>query len=236
MRGRRIIIKKFSAVRQNKTYVEIVEQIAGLISEGVLQPGEQLPPERTLAVELKTGRQCLREAFSALEVMGLIEVHPGRGAFVRETNEAKRFFTFYETDSPSEILEARKILEVKIVGLAAERATLEEIQELTEMVHRVELVEHDQPSEENLELHLAFARASHNAVLFKMMNDITECMRRTLWKNVKGRSLKIPGRRKEYHDQHREILQAIMDRDPVKAAEVMGRHLEGLEYDMQNLD
>lgn len=64
---------QFTAIKQVRTYMEIVEQISGMIRRQELLPGDKLPSERSLAVELGNGRQCLWEAFSVLEVLGLLE-------------------------------------------------------------------------------------------------------------------------------------------------------------------
>jgi GntR family transcriptional regulator, transcriptional repressor for pyruvate dehydrogenase complex len=230
-------IGRFKRVKSTKTYAEIADQIVNLIKSGELQPGERLPAERNLAQEFGTGRQCLREALSVLEVLGVIEVKLGRGTFIRDDvlqDKPKLALNLMETVNPFEIIETRKIMEVKIAGLAARRATVEEITELEHLAGKVEQVEHNEPSEENLHLHLAFARASHNTVLMKIMSELIEEMRKQLWRSLKGKSLRRPGRRSQYHAEHRAIIEAIKARDARKAEKLMQTHLGGLEYDLRH--
>ena len=63
-------------------YQQIVEQIRDGITQGVLLPGERLPPGRDLAAALGVARGTITKAFVTLERDGLIELSQGRGAFV----------------------------------------------------------------------------------------------------------------------------------------------------------
>jgi GntR family transcriptional repressor for pyruvate dehydrogenase complex len=58
-----------------------------MIRDGSLNPGDRLPPERQLAEEFGVSRAAVREALSALGLMGLVEVRPGEGTFVRAVTE-----------------------------------------------------------------------------------------------------------------------------------------------------
>src|ERR1051325_2365458 len=71
-------------VKSTRIYEEIVRQIKAMIAEGRLKSGDQLPPERDLAEKFLVSRTSVREALRALESVGLIEIRPGEGAFVRE--------------------------------------------------------------------------------------------------------------------------------------------------------
>ena len=61
----------FKPVKTKKVYEEIVEQIKQLIVDGKLQPGDKISSERELAETLGVSRASIREAFSALEMMGV---------------------------------------------------------------------------------------------------------------------------------------------------------------------
>jgi len=64
--------------------------MARLIESGVYGPGQQLPPERELAEQLGVSRTAVREAFRALQALGLVEAHVGRGRFVTRDAGDKR--------------------------------------------------------------------------------------------------------------------------------------------------
>ena len=67
-----------------KVYVEIVHQLQNIIADDRLKTGDKLPSERELSERLKVGRSSVREALSALELLGLIETRRGEGTFLRD--------------------------------------------------------------------------------------------------------------------------------------------------------
>ena len=69
----------FVPVRSKRTFEDVSSQIKKLILEGVLQPGDKLPPEGTLSGQLNVGRQTVREALRILELSGFISVQKGFG-------------------------------------------------------------------------------------------------------------------------------------------------------------
>ncbi len=69
-------------IKTRKKFEEIVDQITLHIDQGYLKPGEKLPSERELVERFNVSRGSIREAFSALEMMGLIEVRTGEGSYV----------------------------------------------------------------------------------------------------------------------------------------------------------
>ena len=109
---------KLQAVSNKKLYIQIADQIRELISSGAIQPGQQLPSERDLALDLGVSRPTVREALIALEVAGLAEIRVGVGAFV--TGKAGRPIELPEqSHSPLEIMRARQLIEPEIAALAA---------------------------------------------------------------------------------------------------------------------
>jgi len=64
---------KILPVRRTRVPEEIIEQIRGLVASGELRSGDQLPAERELAERFQVSRASIREALTALQVMGLLE-------------------------------------------------------------------------------------------------------------------------------------------------------------------
>src|SRR3972149_1337530 len=87
-------------VRSTRIYEEIVRQIKALITEGKLRSGDQLPPERELAAEFKVSRTSVREALRTLESIGLIQIRPGGGTFVRDVSVASLMETLQTPGRP----------------------------------------------------------------------------------------------------------------------------------------
>src|SRR2546427_7957203 len=122
-------------VKSTRIYEEIVRQIKAMISEGRLKSGDQLPPERDLAEKFLVSRTSVREALRALESVGLIEIRPGEGTFVREISvealvEPLALVLLSQRAMIEELFEARRLLEPTIAGLAARRATRDEVHEM----------------------------------------------------------------------------------------------------------
>jgi len=108
--------------------MKIVEQVLDLIKEGKLKPGDKLPPEQVLAENFGTSRPSVREALSALEILGITESRGGKGNFIKDTPRSPLYeqevMELEKEESPFEILEARKAVEIEIAELAGKKATL----------------------------------------------------------------------------------------------------------------
>ena len=73
---------EFEAVRRTKVYEQVAQQLQRMIRDGLVKPGEKLPPERELAEMLQVSRGSLRDAIRTLELMGLVEPRQGEGTVV----------------------------------------------------------------------------------------------------------------------------------------------------------
>ncbi len=65
-------------------YRQIVSQVKYLVASGLLQPGEELPPIRTLALQLKVTPNTIVKAYGELESAGIVHKRHGSGTFVSE--------------------------------------------------------------------------------------------------------------------------------------------------------
>jgi len=77
---------ELAPIKSTRIYEEIVRQVKAMIAEGRLKGGDRLPPERDLAEKFVVSRTSVREALRALESLGLVEIRPGEGTFVREVS------------------------------------------------------------------------------------------------------------------------------------------------------
>src|SRR6056297_4335974 len=108
---------EFKQIKNNKVYEQIIEQIRELIYEGELKKGDRLPSERQLKKDLGVSRASIREAFSALEMIGLIESRPGEGTFIKERFDDNlvdplSLVLILNENVEEELLELRRVLEV----------------------------------------------------------------------------------------------------------------------------
>ena len=228
----------FNKIQTKKVYMKIVEQVRDLIKEGRLKPGDKLPPEQTLAEKFGTSRPSVREALSALEILGITESRGGKGNFIKDNLNSplyeQKFRELEEEESPFEILEARKAVETEIAGLTAKKATKEEIATIQGSLNKMKSAMANIPEimEFDREFHINIARAAHNNLLFSMMTYLADLLKEKLWINLKEKSWSIPGRPQKYFEEHTEILNAIKNKDSKDARKRMYDHLAGVEKDL----
>ena len=153
--------------------VTITEAIAGqlirLIMNGQYPPGSRLPTEQQLAEQFQTGRGAVREALKALTIVGLVRVERGKGTFVAKRSGflVRPILLGLKADAEIQyLIEARELIEVELVGLAAERRESQELQAmkgyLDLMANHTTLEERSQFLEADVGFHFAIAQAAHN--------------------------------------------------------------------------
>ena len=110
--------------------------IKRITDEQMYAPGEKLPNENDLSVELGVSRTTLREAIRTLVSEGLLVVRRGRGTFVNDTLDQYASEGTLNMDDVlamkvtlKDLYEARTIIEPEAAALAALRASDEEIDE-----------------------------------------------------------------------------------------------------------
>jgi len=224
----------FTKVAPIRLYETVTDQIMNLIKSKELKPGDRLPPERELAEKFAISRASLREAFRVLESKGLILSTPGGGRFIREMykgafNDAENVILNLEKSSILELLEAREIFEVKIVELAAQRATAEDLKAIEESFNKMSRLigrkngeaGDEEKTDLDTEFHLTIARASHNFVCLDIMR-----LHFDLLKDTRKKTWRMPGRREQQIKEHHSIVKAIKEKNSKKAAKAMLTHLK----------
>jgi len=238
----------FEQVQNQKFYLQIVNQIRDLIAEGKLKKGDKLPPERTLAQQFGASRAVIREALSALEVLGIIECRRGQGDFIKvDATEAsinsEVMRELLQEHSPREIFEARVELEPSLAGLAAENATDKDILRLERQLRKLNAVGReaetnpdliDDYMEEDRKFHLEVARAAHNSVLFDVSASVNLMMKETRWKALKRKNIEKEGNIRQFEIEHTAIFEAIRDRKSDAARAIIRQHIEDIERDLFN--
>jgi GntR family transcriptional repressor for pyruvate dehydrogenase complex len=115
---------------------QVAEQIQSMIIQGKIKQGDRLPPERELAEQLGVSRTVIRESTKVLQERGLVKVLTGSGTYatrVESENVSQSIGLFVRGKKHTfrDLLEIRKMLEIEVAGLAAERATEEDNLQLT---------------------------------------------------------------------------------------------------------
>ncbi len=218
-------------IKSTRIYEEIVRQVKAMIAEGRLKSGDRLPPERELAEKFVVSRTSVREALRALESLGLVEIRPGEGTFVRKISvealiEPLALVLTSQREAIAELFEARRLLAPVIAGLAARRATPDEVQEMERILEEQakEIAAGRTGLAQDAQFHAAIASAAHNQAITRIVHAIMDLLTQS-----REDSLNIPGRPERSHQDHRRVLEAIRRRDLAGAEQTMREHLTAVE-------
>lgn len=225
----------FKPVKTKKVYEEVIGQIKQLIIDGKLQPGDKLLSERELSDKFAVSRASIREAFSALEMMRIIEIRPGEGSFVRPVSYegvlgSLALFVQVDVNDVMNLLEVRKILEIEIASLAAQRASEEDIEEMRKALQRMvdEVTSGEIGDAADADFHFALLKAAHNPILIQVMGAVSELMTNTL-KFLRQKLFMQGDMPKQLHNSHCTIFEAILQKKPQLARILMWEHLSMVE-------
>lgn len=211
--------------------MQVVDHIHKLITNGTLQPGDKIPPEREFAQMLKISRASLRTGIGYLAAMGVMKVKHGVGTFVADgpPELGKSSFSLMGAlhgFQPWQMFEARSILESNLAALAAERGNPEHLSALAEEVAEMYATV-DQPADyliHDVRFHRTIAQASGNPILAALMETITSALYDKRRKTVeRSRDLR------QSAELHREIYKAIRTHKGAEARRLMEQHLKMAE-------
>jgi GntR family transcriptional repressor for pyruvate dehydrogenase complex len=223
-------------IRPKKVYAQVVEQIIDLIKGGEFGVGVQLPTERELARRLGVGRASLREALSALQILGFVETKHGQGTFVRGDaallplpSEATDILA---EESPFTILQARMTLEPPIAALAACECSGDALEQIERILVRVrdDVRNVDVVGEGDRDFHYSIAEVTGNPVVMAAMAPIRELMGQKMWLGlVRSTNFATSERWERTLNQHWAVFDAVKARKPQLAFERMKSHLYEVE-------
>jgi DNA-binding FadR family transcriptional regulator len=220
------------------TRSEVAAQLEAEVLSGGLEPGTKLPSERELALRLGVSRPLVREALRSLVERGLVEISPGRGAFVTAASTAaavRPLGSHYlrQKITPHHLIEVRTIIEPAAARLAAERATDAEIAALGHAVEQVASAESVlDRARWDITLHSLVARMSHNPVIETTFESIATLVFELMLRSQSD--AKVVAASAPFHTK---VYEAIRDRDPDAAYEAMRAHHEsGQRYYGKDLD
>ncbi|MBS4173798.1 FadR family transcriptional regulator [Bacillus sp. FJAT-49736] len=137
-----------TSINKTKLYIEIVHQIREMITKDQLSPGDKLPSERELSERLNVGRSSVREAFRALELLGLIETRRGEGTFLRDfTNhhlvELLSTFILQDSQVRQDVLETKALIEKDVIRLVADKQYMDKINKIKKQLETDEMISED---------------------------------------------------------------------------------------------
>ncbi len=205
---------------------QVVRHVRRLVELGELRMGDRLPAERLLAVQTGVSRSSVRVGLRALSAMGVLQSRHGAGTFISHApsleSESLEFLAALHGVSRDEMFEARRMLEIGVAGLAAERAEGHGLvaiaDEVTSMFASLEdaqtFLVHD------IRFHRALAAAAGNPILAAVMEMVSGIFYETRRQNV-DRATDL----REAAEMHRRIYNAVRLHDPSAARTAMYEHL-----------
>ncbi|MBF7082675.1 GntR family transcriptional regulator [Desulfallas sp. Bu1-1] len=195
----------------------VFETLREAIIQGRLKPGERLM-EIQLAEEMGVSRTPVREAIRKLELEGFVVMIPRKGAYVAGIS----------IKDIVDVFEVRAALEALAAGLAAERATPEELEEMERAVLQIYEVSNGQNLdtlvERDTSFHELIYKASRNQRLVQIITLLKEHFQR-----FRTTSLALPGRGKHAVEEHKSIVEAISERNVELASTLAREHIETAE-------
>jgi GntR family transcriptional repressor for pyruvate dehydrogenase complex len=208
------------------TAEHVVTRIHALIARGDLHPGDRLPAERDLAKQLGISRPSLRAGLRTLVAMGVLHSKHGSGTYVADEplldSEQLSMMAALHGFTFDQMFEARRVLEVQVAGLAAERATGESLTLLAEELANMyaALEDPQQYLIHDIKFHRALAAASDNPILAALVEMVSAVMydRR---RDTIGRAHDF----KESIELHQRIYRAIRTHKVDEARAAMHEHL-----------
>ena len=165
----------FSRIEQTATKPALVtRQILQAIECGRLQPGQKLPPERTLSEQMGVTRNAIREGTSALRIVGILRSKPGDGTYVAGLPDGYRDFRYaislaQEGSTLLEVWEAREELEITLLRLVLSKGLIADagrLQVFLDAMHEAAETESVTSFlDANTDFHLGIAKLARNKPL-----------------------------------------------------------------------
>jgi GntR family transcriptional repressor for pyruvate dehydrogenase complex len=215
--------------REPRLSDKVAEMMLETILSKRLDVGDRLPSERELGEQFGVSRTVVREAVRELVAKGVIEVRSGSGLRVAAVNasavsESLSLYLRGDTMDFKKVHEVRRVLEVHIAGLAAERARSDDVAALRAVHERMQAEAGDveAAARDDLEFHRAMARATHNELFLVLLDSIggsqVDIRRENLGSGSAPATL----------EQHAQVLDRIAAHDPEGARKAMAAHLDGV--------
>lgn len=215
--------------RNGNSSEQVLNHLRELIQQGKLKPGDRLPAERDLSETLAVSRPTLRAGLRSLIALGVLESRHGSGTYVVGVDgppvldsSPLRLMAALRGFTSDEMFEARLALETTSAGLAADRATSDELATLAEELAGV-FASIEDPEKfliHDVQFHRGIAAASHNRILGALTEMVVNAMY-----DMRKATVRRAQDLKEAAEWHRRAYRAIRERRADDARETMREHL-----------
>ena len=227
-------------IKKKKLYEEVILGIEEMLKSNNMQPGDRMQSEKELSLYFGVSKTAVREALSALQTAGLIEVKHGSGIFVRNVNDhltnplTMKLLT--NREGMLQLMEIRKGLESEGAFLAAARADRPDIARIKSCLLAMaeEIEQGENASHSDLAFHRALIQATHNPAYCNVYDTIAGVFNEGM-QTCHEYFFLNEGQRLVVLEDHRLIYDAIKKRQPERARDLMRRHLENIEDRLRKL-
>lgn len=214
---------------------QVLDNMKNYISSDEVLAGQKMPTEKEWCEKLAVGRGTVREAFRVLEAKGLIEIRPGRGAFVSGVKELAQddlvqWFVKNNVEL-KDYIDVRSAIEPLVARILATKGLDGDIEQL-EKIHRqfIKAVQENDilsMARNDEKLHRYMVEYTGNGMLIFINKKVDEC----IW-DFRIRTFQVPRNAQNAIKAHRNIVDAIRDRDPEVAELYAKRHIHLINVDM----
>ena len=212
----------------------VAHYLRNLILTHKLKAGDFLPREDLFCVELGVGRSTLREAYKVLELEGLI-TRTKRGTYINNESEfiSLSLLTSIKVSDMNNLMEFRAMIEEGLAGLAAERATEDQIENLQQLLASMRNYRNDLAmlTFYDVQFHLEIANASHNNLLITTMHSVMKLFTKGIYNAFQVDTELNVQQALQYHEN---LLFSIQRRDRAMAQNVMRSHIKSVSERMEN--
>lgn len=206
---------------------QIADKLAYMVLSGLLQPGDELPSERTLAATLQVSRETVRGAIAVLSARGMVEVWQGArtrvvGPAGQTLAGSLRAFAALKDKPVDEVAEAREQVELQVIKLAAARIAPADLDRLRTLLQEQQQMLDDPVAFQisDREFHSVIYGACGNALLRDFVSDLYDYAL-----DFRRQALKRKGAIAQSVQDHELIVRALATGEPKKAEAALARHL-----------
>jgi len=225
--NRSIRVPNLAPAPREDTSLVVARNLLNFLLTSDLRRGDRLPPERVLAESAGVSRPVIREALKALGFLGLLEVRPGDGTFLADTQSALLpkviQWSMLLGDKPTQdVIQARAYVEVAVARVAATRRTDDDIRILRGHLDTMLDAVTDKTAFQDADVafHLAMATASNNVVFVDLLHSMHALLE--VWSS---KTLKVSRDLKPYYLEHLAVFEAVEAQNPDAAAMAMDVHM-----------
>jgi GntR family transcriptional repressor for pyruvate dehydrogenase complex len=216
-------------IEKDLLHLKVIRRILSQIGSGVYRQGQRLPAERKLCEAFGVSRGTLRRALADLKKMGVVQIEAQSGAYVQKTSKLGAAHPVLPADiiqtTLSEILAARKAIELAAIELACQRASKTDIKLLQQCIDQMEANVDSLPDclQFDMAFHEQLVKSSRNPALIAAFEAISDYHRYSQIFSSSSETCETDAIK-----HHRRILAALSAGNASKAVSALRRHFDDM--------